>query len=117
MNNDYELDFTKRQLESTKSKLQWLDNEQKVIDKLIASGMSCNAIGLYLHIKRMDNYPPFFMKDAIYSCIKESKEAADKALQELDDNGWVTFGIFYSKHSKKEGIEFILSSFPTGIND
>jgi hypothetical protein len=56
------------------------------------------------------------MKEAIYSCIKESKEAADKALQELDDNGWVTFGIFYAKHSKTEGYEFIRSSFPTTLD-
>lgn len=117
MDKDWELDLTKSQLENAKNKLYWLENEHDVIEKLIASGMSCNAIGLYLHIRRMDNIPPFFIKEGIYSCIKESKEAADKALQELDNNGWVTFGIFYAKHSKTEGREFIRSSFPMDIDE
>ena len=116
MDKDYELDFAKRQLENTQSKLQWLENERHIIDKLIASDMSCNAIGLYLHIRKMHNLSSFFMKEYIYACINESKEAADKALQELDDNGWVTFGIFYAKHSKTEGIDFILPSFPTDFD-
>lgn len=117
MDKDYELDFTKRQLESSRSKLQIFESEHEIVEKLLSSDLSGNAVALYMHINRFTNGSIKFSREGIEYFLRTDKETAEKALQELEDNGWVIFGAIFAKHSReKKEFEYLIASVPTDFD-
>ena len=115
------MDFEQVQMKKMESEHQLMESELKLIKKLVAQGrgkegrLSGNAIALYLHIREFDNISEIFFPDDIKTIadfLQTDKETAEKALNELEEYGWVTFGMFYKKHSKTDGIGFIQASQP-----